>query len=43
MAGIGDAGKQHVDLAHRKNTFETTTDGMLNGEGLRLVDLSLGL
>ena len=37
VARIGNAGKQHVNLAHRKNTFETTTDDVLNGERLRFM------
>ena len=37
MARIGNAGKQHVNLAHSKNTFETTTDDVLNGERLRFM------
>ena len=42
MPRIGDAGKQDIDLPHRKNALETTTDDVLDRERLRLVDLSLG-
>ena len=42
MPRIGDAGKQDIDLPHRKHALETTTDDVLDRERLRLVDLSLG-
>jgi len=42
MLGIGDAAEEHVDLPHRKNALEATTDDVLDRERLRLVDLSLG-
>ena len=37
MARICHSREQHVNLAHRKNTFETTTDDVLNGERLRFM------
>ena len=40
MPRIGDAGKQDIDLPHRENALETTTDDVLDRERLRLVDLS---
>ena len=40
---IGDTAEQHVDQTHREHAFQATSDDVLDGEGLRLVDLSLGL
>ena len=42
MPGIGDAGKQDIDLPHGENALETATDDVLDRERLRLVDLSPG-
>ena len=43
MARIGDTAEQHVDLAHREHALQATSDDVLDGEGLRLVDLLLGV
>ena len=40
---ICDTGKQYIDLAHGEHTLQATTDDVLDGEGLRLVDLLLGV
>ena len=43
MPRIGDTAEQHVDLTHREHAFQATSDDVLDGEGLRLVDLLLGV
>ena len=40
---ICDTGKQYIDLAHGEHTLQATTDDVLDGESLRLVDLLLGV
>ena len=40
---ICDTGKQYIDLAHGEHSLQATTDDVLDGERLRLVDLLLGV
>ena len=37
VARIGDTAEQHVDLTHRENAFQATSDDVLNGERLRFM------
>ena len=37
VPGIGDTAEQHVDLTHRENAFQATSDDVLNGERLRFM------